>query len=304
MIENSAEFKHQSVRDLAWVICSPPLVLQPSHRCVWPENRWYQKIYQQTLPWLNRLDEDPAELDALLACQKDRRLGKYFETLWFFWLNNNPRYQLIDNNLQIIIGGETLGEIDFIVLDQLTKQVMHWEVAIKFYLGVGDTSEMSHWHGPNLRDRLDLKVEHLLHRQSVITRDPRVIQWLKQRGIQIDGCAVILKGRLYYPWRKRFSWDGVPDISSPAQCSAGHLRGWWLNPEQFEQVFDDKQRFVPLINKGWLERIPTPSVKKRYDKRGVFEMVSNKIIRLPVHLSLCDIGYIRDRLFLAGLDWP
>ncbi len=53
---------------------------------------------------------------------------------------------------------------------------------------------MINWHGPNLRDRLDIKVDHLLHRQSVISRDQRVAQWLKRRDLQIDSCAVILKG--------------------------------------------------------------------------------------------------------------
>jgi len=304
MLKNSAEYKHQSVRDLAWAVCSPPLISQFSHSCVWPERRWYQQVYQESLPWLKMLDFDPAELDELLARQKDRRLGKYFETLWFFWLSNNPRYQVIENNLQIIVDGETLGEIDFIVFDKMTKQIIHWEVAVKFYLGVGDTSEMSSWHGPNLRDRLDIKVEHLLHRQSVITRDRRVAQWLKQRGIQIDECAVILKGRLYYPWCKNASWDNLSDVISPAQCGADHLRSWWLNPLQFEQVFDDRQRFIPLINTGWLERIPTPSVKKLYFKKGIFETISNKTVRLPLHLKLCNLEHTRDRLFLAGLDWP
>jgi len=304
MIEKSAEFKHQSVRDLAWAVCSPPLISQLSHRCAWPGSRWYQQIYRQTLPWLNTLDDDPAELDALLASQKDRRLGKYFETLWFFWLSNHPRYQVVENNLQIIIDGETLGEIDLIVRDRKNGQLMHWELAIKFYLGVADTTVMSNWHGPDLRDRLDLKVEHLLHRQSVLSTDPRVAQWLRQRGIQIDGCAVILKGRLYYPWREDVSWHDHSDTGSPTQCDAQHLRSWWFNTAQFEQRFDDRQFFMPLINEGWLERIPTQSVRGHYNRSALFETISNKILRLPLHLKLCDIEHIRDSVFMTGMDWP
>ena len=304
MISDSSEFKHQSVRDLAWAVASPPLITQPEHGCLWPDSRWYQQAYLQTLPWLNALDDDPAELDNLLAGQKDRRLGKYFETLWYFWLSHHPRYQIIENNLQVIIDGETLGEIDFIVLDKKTKQVLHWEVAIKFYLGVGDTAEMSNWHGPNLRDRLDIKVDHLLHRQSTITNNPRVAEWLAQRGIRIDGCAVILKGRLYYPWHSDVSWSDSSGRTSPALCSADHLRGWWLNTEQFEQRFDNKQRFMPLINSGWLEKIPTNSVKKFYTKKRIFETLSNKILRLPLHLMLCDLEHTRDRVFLTAKNWP
>jgi len=304
MIRDSAAFKHQSVRDLAWAVASPPLITQPANGCLWPDHHWYQQAYLQTLPWLNALDNDPAELDALLAGQKDRRLGKYFETLWYFWLSHHPRYQIIENNLQVIIDGETLGEIDFIVLDKKTKQVLHWEVAIKFYLGVGDTAEMSNWHGPNLHDRLDIKVDHLLHRQSTITNNPRVAEWLAQRGIRIDCCAVILKGRLYYPWRSELSWSDSSGRTSPALCNTDHLRGWWLNTEQFEQYFENKQRFIPLINSGWLEKIPTKSVKKSYTKKRIFETLSNKILRLPLHLMLCDLDHTRDRVFLTAKDWP
>jgi len=165
---------------------------------------------------------------------------------------------------------------------------------------VGDTSEMSHWHGPNLRDRLDIKVEHLLHRQSVITRDLRVAQWLKQRGIQIDKCAVILKGRLYYPWPQNVSQGFI----SPEQSGADHLRGYWLNTLQFEQAFDDSQGFLPLINSGWMERIPTLCVKNSLSKEDVFETVSNKNLRLPLHLMLCNPCHTRDMMFLVGPDWP
>ena len=296
MVKNSVEFEHQSVRDLAWALCSPPLISNLSASCVWPESKWYEQIFEQSLPWLLAVDEDPVQLEKLLAAQKDRRLGKYFETLWYFWLCHNPRYQVIEHNLQIIIDGETLGEIDFIVLDKVMKKIMHWEVAVKFYLGVGDTSEMSNWHGPNLRDRLDIKVDHLLHRQSVISRDQRVAQWLKQRGLQVDSCAVILKGRLYYPWQQ--------NAASPEKCCADHLRSRWLNTEQFAQAFDEKQCFWPLINSGWMERIPTLCVKKSYNKKALYETVSNKSIRLPLRLVLYNSSHTRDRLFLVGLEWP
>jgi hypothetical protein len=87
-------------------------------------------------------------------------------------------------------------------------------------------------------------------------------------------------------------------------CSADQLRGWWLNIDQFERRFDNRQRFIPLINSGWLEKIPTNSVKKSYDKKYVFEALSDKSLRLPLHLMLCDIGHTRDRVFLTAKDWP
>ena len=303
------EFNNQSVRDLAWAISSPPLISNLSSHCVWPETEWFQKLCEESLPWLRRVDEDPFELEELLNGQKDRRLGKYFETLWAYWLSHNPRYDIIENNLQIIIDGETLGEIDFVVFDKVMKRTLHWEVAVKFYLGTDDTSRMSNWYGPHDRnrlgrDRLDIKVEHLLQRQSLISKQPRVAEWLKQRGICIDGCAVILKGRLYYPWSQKRAIDTVFDAMAPLQCSADHLRSWWLSTEQFKQAFDDKEPFIPIINKGWLERISTASVKTLYFKKDIFETISNKNLRLPLHLNLCNPQHSWDRVFLTGVDWP
>lgn len=307
MFKHAVEFQHQSVRDLAWAVYSPPLISQSSCACVWPDSRWYRQVYEITLPWLKKVDTDPAELDELLAGQKDRRMGKYFETLWFYWLSHNPRYQVIENNLQIIIDGETLGEIDFIVYDKLTGQTMHWEVAIKFYLGVDDVREMSNWHGPNLRDRLDIKVQHLMQRQSVITRDHQVANWLEQQGIRIDRCTVILKGRLYYPWEylaELHKNRRMLATISPALCVTDHLYGIWLSQSKFDQVFDDQPCFLPLINQGWMERMSTRSVRNYETKNDIFKTVSNGGVRFPLQVQLSNPRHSCDRAFITGDEWP
>lgn len=307
MAIDSSQFKHQSVRDLAWAISSPPLISQLSSPCSWPQSRWYQQLGDESLPWLITVDADTAELDELLAGQKDRRLGKYFETLWFYWLSHHQRYQIVEKNVQLTIEGETLGEIDFIVYDKRTKQTFHWELAIKFYLGVGDTREMSNWHGPNLHDRLDIKVNHLLFRQSLITRDARVTQWLKQNGIVIDRCAVILKGRLYYPLSTvslAAQDSAATGVISPPQCAPDHLQSWWIRRHQFDEIFDSKQCFVALINKGWLAKIPTSPDSDTYLKNALFKTLSNNELRLPLHLQLCKPYDNWDRVFLVDEHWP
>jgi len=293
------EFKQKTVRDLVWALSSPPLVLQPSHACLWPEAKWFQQAYVDTLPWLQALDEDSSELDELLLKQKDKRLGKYFESLWLFWLTNNPRYQIVENNIQIIIDGETLGEIDFVIFDKKSQQTIHWEVAVKFYLGVGDVAKMFNWHGPNLRDRLDIKVEHLKNRQSMVAKDRRIASWLSMQGVDIDLCAVILKGRLYYPWQPESLVKRC--LSSP--FASEHLTSWWLTSSQFEQAFDEKEEFVPLINKGWMASIPTPDTGEKYNKTAINEIVSNEILHFPLHLQLANPHGSWDRLFVVDETW-
>jgi len=306
MIIKATKFRHQSVRDLAWAVSSPPLISQTSSSCLWPDGQWYRQMYEETLPWLKSVDDDPAELEQQLDNQKDRRMGKYFETLWYYWLSHHPRYQLIENNLQVIIDGETLGEIDLIVFDRITGRTMHWELAVKFYLGLGDTRELSSWHGPNLRDRLDKKVEHLLSKQSVLSRNPRVADWLKQQGISIDQCSVILKGRLYYPWDSIASMYPArrsTEMISPTLCAPEHLYSMWLSQSKFDEVFDDKQCFLPLINRGWMERISTQCVRKSYTKNDIFKTVSNDVMRFPLQVQLSNPRHSCDRVFLVADDW-
>ena len=311
-----AEFKHQCVQDLVWAVFSPPIISQPIisqpvHRCVWPSGLWYRQLSKGSSSWLKELDADPAALEALLSQQKDRRLGKYFETLWLYWLKHNPRYEIVENNVQVIIDGETLGEIDFIVFDNTRKQTIHWEVAVKFYLGAADTREMCNWHGPNCRDRLDIKVDHLLYKQSVISKNQRVKQWLQGQNIIIDQCAVILKGRLYYPWavlQRCYQHEASLHAVTPSSCSTEHLFGCWFTYKEFDEVFDvvldEAQLFLPLINQGWMGEVPTNALQQCVSKTALFKLLANKSIRLPLHLMLSKPIHGVDRVFIVDEHWP
>lgn len=322
-----SSFKHQSVRDLAWAVLSPPLVTLTSQSCIWPSSDWYQRIYKESLSWLSELDMDPSELELLIDSQKDRRLGKYFETLWLYWFSKSSRYEVIENNLQIIIDGETLGEVDFIVLDKVSKKLVHWEVAVKFYLGLGDTREMCNWHGPNYSDRLDIKVDHLRQRQSLLSKSPRVENWLQQKGLFIDQCAVILKGRLYYPWHDvpERAARAVPPLTtrglrSPKQCAANHLYSWWFKESEFTDEFSDNQRIAPLVKQGWMENISTISIANIstqamenistlfsddfYTKSDIFKMVSDDKLRLPLQIQVENSCHSWDRVFIVSDNWP
>ena len=339
------EFRNQAVRDLAWAISTPPIISSAVYPCRWPTSAWYQENYKDTLSWFRELDQDCSSLDSLLAQQKDRRLGKYFETLWFYWLSHHPRYDVLAHNLQIIIDGKTLGEIDFILFDKKNKKTLHWEMAVKFYLGIDDTRQMRNWHGPNLRDRLDLKVNHLLNKQSIVSKDNRIAEWLQKQGLVVDQCAVILKGRLYYHWSqfvdKKFvdkkSGHGKLDINKvsaedaeklvseamltereyilirpeqvrseqvqPEEATIDHLHSKWFRQSEFEVLFDRQQRFLPLINSGWLEGLPTGGMDEVISKDELFNALSDKKLWLPVHLQLYKGNVAGDRIFLVNETW-
>jgi len=291
-------YQHRCVADLSWAVSSPPLLLVDGNDCTWFSERWYQDRYNEIEQQLRALDRDPAKLESLLAAQKDRRLGNYFETLWSFALQLHSRYQLIERNLQIHDGENTLGEMDFIVLDNETGRYAHWELAIKFYLGIGDTVNHNAWHGPGRQDRLDLKLDHLLSWQTRLSRHPVAKAQLEERGIVIDDCAVILKGRLFYPWQL-----GGPEYF-PQYANPSHLRGQWLTRQQLIQSCGADMRFVPLIRSGWMAEISKDHAPDGYSTGALMRLVDSGLYRLPMQVIRLEAASGVERLFIVNDDWP
>ena len=291
-------YQHHCVADLAWALSSPPLLQYQDSDCEWFSEAWYQDLYTRTEAQLRQLDCNPAELESLLLAQKDQRLGNYFETLWAYALHLNPRYQLVERNLQIHDGERTIGEMDFIVLDNATGRYAHWELAIKFYLGLGNTVHHDAWLGPGKKDRLDRKVEHLRSRQTLLSSHPVARAKLAERGIVIDSCAVILKGRLFYPWQQ-----GGPQYYPLAACSA-HLVGHWLTRDRFEQAYPPDERFEPLIRSGWMSRSPTNAGPARYSIIELMKLVDSGRYRLPMQLTRLQGDFEAEKLFIVDNNWP
>lgn len=220
-------YVHPVVRDLAWCLGSPPLLAPGDDAIHWPGPPWYTQILAEFHPHLLRLDSDPQPLLQRLAACRDRRLGAYFETLWRYWLEHNARYRLLAANLPVRAGGRTLGEFDLIVTDRDSGRTLHWELAVKFYLGEGDTSDPHNWVGRARHDRLAIKTAHLLQRQTRLSTLAEAGAALRAHGIRIDEHWVIMKGRLFYP-------DGAPPVA-PAGADPSHLRGAWLRANRLER---------------------------------------------------------------------
>lgn len=178
-------FQHPVARDLAWLILNPALIQPGKYRClaeshrhgdfaydfVIPSSRWQARAWHAFAPVLAQGKQITPALDRLHASKHKQRLGLYFERLMYFWLTHSPLHEVIAKGLSVrqFSNKSTLGECDYLVFDKSTQQLQHWEVAVKFYLGVSyknatEKSKMA-WLGPNLKDRLDLKIHHTLNHQ-------------------------------------------------------------------------------------------------------------------------------------------
>jgi uncharacterized protein len=290
-------YQNPHVSNLAWAIESPPLILPDAYECTWYSDDWYRRAGVDSAELMREADNHPQRLEAMLAEQRDRRLGNYFETLWAYWLSVNPRYELLARNLQIHDQDRTLGELDFIVHDRVAGKCLHWELAIKFYLGRGDTSVWHNWLGPGKKDRLDIKISHLMHSQIKFGGHPRVREWCDRRGIRIDACAVILKGRLFYPLEQ-----GGRDVY-PRNANPRHLRSRWLTLSQFRRQSSSAARFIPLVHGGWMAAPSSCVCQHAYRAEVLINMIESGELRMPLQVCKLSGPAIGDRLFIVDQGW-
>ena len=259
----------------------------------WPEPDWFRAIDRAWHPQLAELDAHPQPLRATVEARKDRRLGNYFETLWRFWLANNERYALLHANLPVRSKDRTLGEFDLLVEDRETGKTLHWELAVKFYLGVGDTARPENWWGPAQRDRLDLKVRRMVDHQSRLSQQPEAATLLNHLGLRIDETWVILKGRLFYPAQQ--------PVIEPNGAHPEHLRGFWAPMTGFARF--EEALWLPLDRHQWLA--PQTEIDPSTCRRGT--EITAEWRRLPLRRPLClarvENAVEIDRGFVVPDDW-
>lgn len=210
-----------AVRDLAWLLLSPDL-LRPqlpvgvlANPVETPQQR------QATVAWLRALDAAPEPLHRDLSATRITRLGRYAERLLGWFLQHGPAAQLVAAGVPLRRAGVTLGECDFLVQTHEGAR-LHWELAVKCYLHAGAAREaqagrLADYVGPNLKDRFDIKLAHLLNHQLPLSaREEFVLAgyagpWTPQ---------MFVKGWLFYR-------HGETPLD-PLELDPAHGRGWWV----------------------------------------------------------------------------
>lgn len=145
--------KHQVIRDLAWSLWGPALLI---HSAPYGEIENRQSPFPIDESWLQQLDKQPEPLLTYLKQKNTHLLGTYFEALWQFYFSHHPSFKHCICNLQVFDDNKTLGEFDVLVTNQ-QNQNFHIELTCKFYLEWQDSQCNTLWLGPNCKDRLDIK---------------------------------------------------------------------------------------------------------------------------------------------------
>jgi len=240
-------FHDPAVRDLAWLLFSPDLLSTSHAGAPLARPAATESKRDAVLAWLIALDRDSGELHAQVHKPSLTRLGFYAEALLDYFLTHGPYARLIAANIPLRTAGLTLGEVDFL-LENGKGERLHWELAVKFYLHIGEgegASTLAHYVGPNLQDRFDLKHARLLnHQLGLSARD-------EFASLGFEGpwrAELFVKGRLFY------RDDDVAPCSvsdAPPELAADHLRGWWKTASEWHASKKDGL-FASLPRLGWM----------------------------------------------------
>ena len=190
--------------------------------------------------------------------KKTYRLGVYFEQLWQHLTRNCNSLDVINHNLQVIIDKHTFGEFDSIIRDNVLDATLHCELAVKFYLQVGSGEKLSHWVGPNLRDRFDNKYQRLFDHQLALSNQPTIKQWLSDQNIVIDHVKLLTRGRLFYPLE-----NFMQELYRfPREVNPQHQKGFWTTWEEFAHLqLSSSIDWYLLPKPYWLSAVTSDEVE-------------------------------------------
>ncbi|MGY8658571.1 MAG: DUF1853 family protein [Verrucomicrobiales bacterium] len=182
----------------------------------------------------------PGEFTLLNLQQK---LGHLYEDALAILIDHSPRWELLARNLQIQSDiHTTLGELDFLLRDLNTDQLVHLELATKFYLAVETGSELL-LPGPDARDnyarklsllrshQLKLPEKHPLHLPKKYRDEPIVTNHL------IYGCL--------------FDHINAPSPTFPEFLNPDCRRGKWLTISEISSFFSAGTNFELIPKYLW-----------------------------------------------------
>lgn len=300
-------FRHQAVRDLAWVIGSAGMLQAKTPDRV--SDNWCRTAFLDRVPWLRHVDNHPAELEAWLAQHQSHLLGHYFEALIAFWLLQWPRMQLLASRLPVQGANKILGEFDFLFHDRYRQQGFHWEAAVKFFLQYRQDDGSYAWLGPNPRDTLAKKYRKLFDRQLRLSTKPEATALLHARGIAAVTPQAFFKGYLFYPAGSDWQRPAV----TPSDSSPCHLRGWWCHADQLQRipsvVVDSRWRSLERLH--WLSPAFSRESPPGLERAALEAMLRQHFALSDKPLLLAELGPGNDgcwrevsRGFVMPAHWP
>lgn len=254
-------------RDLEWILNTPSL-LQGNEHLFSPDQLAHLD--------LTAIQPEP---EVLLAA-RESKLGHYFEFLVKSLFEAHPDYAVLAENQIIHHGRTTLGELDLLLKHRQTGEILHLELALKFYLFVPGIENSAHaWVGAGLHDFLNTKLLRLWRHQLQLPHKARHRNCWPDELPMPDRSALWLPGRLY-----------MPDSGSRQQWQQSRFDGtpWSINPQALTSLWFENDHIdlesVQALNKAdWLNGRMTTTQDKPLPAQFSHPDYESPIYVLPFH---------------------
>jgi len=189
--------------------------------------------------YLSELDL-PEEIEFELPT--NLRLGHLTERVVGALIKSSTNYEVLYENVQLVEDKITIGEIDFIIENRKTKQVLHLELAYKFYLFDPTISSdpINNWMGPNRNDSLIKKIEKVKSKQFPLLYHKAAKSIFPNIKLDEVAQALCLLVSLFVPFEYK---DNFLPIYKKA------IKGYYLNVKTFND-FDHSEKYYYLPTKN------------------------------------------------------
>jgi hypothetical protein len=217
--QSGSPIKVDLQHDLHWLIGSQPLMSATEEVGIFKP--------QDAAPGANQL----ASLLSTYPAQPAYRLGKHFEDCVARLFESSSTHHIAARNIVIQTPARTVGELDLIYQNS-SAEVVHLELAIKFYLLSKGGTQLADFIGPAGHDRLDLKWDRLRQHQLPLSHTTLVLDFLQHQGVPLPTRQkLLLTGMLFYAYE---NWQSttVENIG----LNPDHHRGWWLEHHELDQL--------------------------------------------------------------------
>jgi hypothetical protein len=223
-------------------------------------------------------------------------LGKRAEYYFKYCIDQSSNYECLVSNLQVFKGNRTLGELDYIIEHKSSGERYHVELVYKFYLYRPDLEnvklktdllvELSKYIGPNERDNLLKKINHLKTHQFPMLYRKETRELLYDLQIKVNDLEqrVCFLAHLFIPcelWNEDYPFINKSciagyylDYSAFAKAETCHLyflphkHAWKMEPYELTVSYSHQEILIEV--KKLLNMKFAPMIWK-LDREGNFE---------------------------------